>query len=63
LTEFGVAAVVVEVEEVESVSCTAPLTAVVASAMEIAGVVPPDEAIGEVPVTDETLVSARSYAA
>lgn len=63
MTEFGVAAVVIEVEEVESVSCTAPLTAVVASAMEMAGVVPPDEAIGDVPVTDETLVSARSYAA
>lgn len=59
-TEFGVAAVVMEVDEVESVSCTAPLTAVVASAIEMAGVVPPDEAIGDVPVTEATLVPARS---
>ena len=59
-TELGVAAVVMEVDEVESVSCTAPLTAVVASAIEMAGVVPPDEAIGDVPVTEPTLVPARS---
>lgn len=63
LTEFGVAAVVIDVDEVESVSCTAPLTAVVASAMEMAGVVPPDEAIGDVPVTEPTFVPAKSYAA
>ena len=62
-TEFGVAAVVIDVDEMESVSCTAPLTAVVASAMEMAGVVPPDEAIGDVPMTDETLPAPSSNAA
>jgi hypothetical protein len=63
LTLFGVAAVVVLVLLVESVSCTAPTTEVDAEAIEIVGVVPPLEEIGEVPLTEATLVSAWSYAA
>lgn len=57
------AAVVVELDEIESVSWTAPTTEVVAAAMEMTGAVPPDDAIGALPVTSETFVSARSYAA
>jgi hypothetical protein len=46
------------VVDVESESCTAPTTEVVAAAMEMTGAVPPDDAIGAVPVTPETLSSA-----
>jgi hypothetical protein len=49
-----VAARTLDVVEVESLSCTAPTTAVVAAAMEMAGVAPPEEAIGAVPVTEVT---------
>ena len=58
MTLFGGAAVVVEVDEVDSVSCTAPTTLVLAAAIEMTGAVPPDDAIGAVPVTPETLSSA-----
>jgi hypothetical protein len=61
-TEFGVAAVVVEVEEVESVSCTAPLTDVVASAMDTVIAVDPLVLIGEVPATVATFAAASSNA-
>ena len=63
MTAVGVAASTLLVVEVESESCTAPTTEVVAAAMEMTGVVPPDDAIGAVPVTPQTFVSARSYAA
>jgi hypothetical protein len=62
LTEFGTAAVVVLVLEVESSSWTAPLTRVVASATEMTGAVPPVDEIAPVPATDATLPAARSYA-
>jgi uncharacterized membrane protein len=55
LTAVGVAARTLDVVEVESLSCTAPTTEVVAAAIEIAGVAPPDEAIGDVPVTEVTV--------
>jgi len=55
LTAVGVAAKTLLVVDVESESCTAPTTAVVAAAMLIAGVAPPDDAIGAVPVTDVTV--------
>ena len=54
-TAVGVAARMLDVVEVESLSCTAPTTVVVAAAMEMTGVVPPDDAIGDVPVTDVTV--------
>jgi hypothetical protein len=54
LTAVGVAAKTLDVVEVESESCTAPTTLVLAAAMLIAGVAPPEEAIGAVPVTDVT---------
>jgi hypothetical protein len=62
LTAVGVAASTLEVVLVESESCTAPATLVVAEAMEMSGLVPPEEEIGEVPVTVATFVPARSYA-
>jgi hypothetical protein len=58
LTAVGVAAKTLDVVEVESESCTAPTTEVVAAAMLIAGVAPPEEAIGAVPVTDVTPAAA-----
>jgi hypothetical protein len=60
LTLFGVAAVVVLVLLVESVSCTAPTTVVDAAATEITGAVPPVDEIAPVPATDATLAAARS---
>ena len=63
MTAVGVAASTLLVVDVESESWTAPTTDVVAEAIEMTGVVPPDDAIGAVPVTPETFVSARSYAA
>jgi len=51
LTLFGVAAVVVDVELVESVNCTTPEAEVDAAVTLMAGVVPPDDTIGAVPVT------------
>jgi hypothetical protein len=61
-TEFGVAAFVVDVLDVESSNCTAPTTLVVAAATEITGAVPPVEEIAPVPATEATLPAARSYA-
>lgn len=51
LTAVAVAASVLLVVEVESVSCTAPDAEVDAAVMLMAGVVPPLETIGAVPVT------------
>jgi len=51
LTAVAVAASVLLVVEVESVSCTAPEAEVDAAVMLMAGVVPPLETIGAVPVT------------
>ena len=48
---FGVTAVVVLVLLTEFVSCTTPEAEVDAAVTLIAGVVPPDETIGAVPVT------------
>jgi hypothetical protein len=44
----------------QSVLVRYPLTEPVAAAIEIAGVVPPEETTGAVPVTDETLVAAAA---
>ena len=55
LTAVGVAARMLLVVLVESLSCTAPLTVVEASAMLIVGVLPPVEEIAPVPETDETV--------
>ena len=63
MTAVGVAASTLLVVDTESESWTAPTTEVVAAAIEMTGVVPPDDAIGAVPVTPETFVSARSFAA
>jgi hypothetical protein len=62
LTLFGVAAVVVLVLFVASVSCTAPTTVVEADSTEITGAVPPVEEIAPVPATEATFAAARSYA-
>jgi hypothetical protein len=51
LTAFGVAAVVVLVLLVESVSCSTPAALVDPALTLMAGVVPPLETIGAVPVT------------
>jgi len=61
LTAVGVAASTLLVVLVESESCTAPFTDVVASAIEIAGVAPPEEAIGVVPVTEVTPPEAAAH--
>jgi hypothetical protein len=55
LTAVGVAARMLLVVLVESLSITAPLTVVDASAMLIAGVFPPVEEIAPVPVTAVTV--------
>jgi len=61
LTAVGVAASTLLVVLVESESCTAPATDVVAAAIEIAGVAPPEEAIGVVPVTEVTPPEAAAH--
>ena len=55
LTAVGVAARMLLVVLVESLSCTAPLTVVDASAMLMVGVFPPVEEIAPVPETDVTV--------
>jgi hypothetical protein len=50
-TAVAVAARVLLVVEVESLSCTEPAAEVDAAVMLMAGVAPPDETIGAVPVT------------
>lgn len=54
LTAVGVAASTLLVVDVESLSCTAPEDEVDAEAIEMIGVAPPVEAIGEVAVTEVT---------
>jgi hypothetical protein len=55
LAAVAVAANTLLVVLVESESCTAPAADVEAEAIEIAGVAPPEEAIGVVPVTEVTV--------
>ena len=63
MTAVGVAARTLLVVEVESLSCTAPLTAVVASAIETVIAVDPLALIGRVPATVATFAAASSNAA
>ena len=61
LTAVGVAASTLLVVLVESESCTAPAAEVDAAAIEIAGVAPPEDAIGAVPVTEDTPPEAAAH--
>jgi hypothetical protein len=58
LTAVGVAASTLLVVLTESLNCTAPDAEVDAAVMLMAGVLPPDETIGAVPVTLVTVPAA-----